>query len=134
MNIQKAGEQYYCEGSVGTQIILNCARCLETFETELQSSIDFIICLDAKDASEADVADSEDYVYLKGTDLRADVTAMVEQAVMLGVPLKPICKDECRGLCPMCGSNLNNGACSCEPAQTDSRWAKLQNVLNTDQR
>ena len=54
-----------------------------------------------------------------------DLEPLARDAVVLGLPLAPLCREECRGLCPSCGANLNEGDCACEPGLNDPRWAAL---------
>jgi uncharacterized protein len=52
----------------------------------------------------------------------------VRQTIEIAVPLKLLCNERCKGLCPQCGKNLNNGPCTCELAEVDPRWESLQNL------
>ncbi|HJV09433.1 MAG TPA: DUF177 domain-containing protein, partial [Acidimicrobiales bacterium] len=54
-----------------------------------------------------------------------DLEPLVREALVLDLPLAPLCEEDCRGLCPTCGADLNLGDCDCPPAETDSRWAAL---------
>ena len=61
-----------------------------------------------------------------------DLQPLVRDAILLELPLAPVCSEACRGLCPTCGADLNDGACSCGTAPADPRWAAL-GVLKSDQ-
>jgi uncharacterized protein len=54
-----------------------------------------------------------------------DMTEAVRQYILLTTPMKPLCREDCAGLCPVCGHNLNQGPCSCPPQGVDPHWAKL---------
>jgi uncharacterized protein len=58
-----------------------------------------------------------------------DLTEAIRQYALLTVPMKALCKQDCAGLCPRCGQNLNQGKCDCPAEETDPRWARL-NELN----
>lgn len=59
-----------------------------------------------------------------------DITDDIRQAILLAVPLKLICRDDCRGLCPHCGTNWNTAMCGCEErGDVDPRWENLKNIL-----
>ncbi|HWO04128.1 MAG TPA: DUF177 domain-containing protein, partial [Methylomirabilota bacterium] len=67
--------------------------------------------------------DLETDVYQHG---QLDVTALLETETTLALPMKPLCREGCRGLCPVCGGNRNITACACETPALDSRWAALK--------
>ena len=57
-----------------------------------------------------------------------DLEPLVREAVLLELPLAPLCQDDCRGLCPQCGADLNEGGCDCPAVETDPRWAALDEL------
>jgi len=61
-----------------------------------------------------------------------DLYEAVRQYALLALPMKPLCKQECPGICPQCGKNLNEGKCSCPRRERDARWAKLEGLLSRD--
>jgi uncharacterized protein len=61
-----------------------------------------------------------------------DMADDVRQTVLLAVPLKNVCREDCRGLCPQCGRNLNDGACDCKETRVDGRWDKLKELQNNN--
>jgi len=128
LSIQKAAQEFFCQGRVKARVVLECARCLTPFEVEFSEPTDFIVCSETL-AEERDTIDDEDYVYFPGNDLRVDIVEPVRQAIVLAVPLKPLCDPNCRGLCPHCGTNLNEGSCSCEVKVDDTRWEGLKDLF-----
>ncbi len=129
--IQKANEEYYCQGTVTARVKLICSRCLTEFDTELTGRTDFIARSDkVTRADKRGIPDDEDYVLMHGNDLRADVTDMVRQTMILAIGLKPLCSESCKGLCPSCGANLNERSCNCSRPQMDDRWSGLRGLLN----
>jgi uncharacterized protein len=129
LTIQKSGEEFFCQGQVTAQVVMECARCLGEFTTELSGSADFVVCSQIKTDGQEDVPDDEDRVYFKGTEFKVDVTEPVRQAMVLAVPLKPLCSEDCKGLCAMCGANLNHETCACEREQSDPRWEGLKGLF-----
>ena len=98
-----------------------CARCAEPVCSELEISFE-------KDIASGDVShDSDDYIFIE--DQKLDLTAPVEEQLMLEMPSKTLCREDCRGLCPKCGKNLNEGACSCPAHEPDPRLAVLKTLL-----
>jgi len=66
----------------------------------------------------------DDDTYRLGHD-SVNLEPLAREALVLDLPLAPLCRDDCRGLCPTCGADLNHGPCACPPAEVDSRWAAL---------
>jgi uncharacterized protein len=58
-----------------------------------------------------------------------DAGELARQQMVANLPMALVCRPDCRGICPTCGKNLNEGACKCEPTPADDRWAKLQDLL-----
>jgi len=133
LTIQKAGEEHYCQGQVKAVVSLECSRCLTEFSRELVNDTDFIVCTKEQYESHQEAIDSEDYVLLKGSDLMADVSDIVRQAVILAVGIMPVCRKDCRGLCPQCGLNLNEGSCDCKNEKIDPRWEGLKDLSGLEQ-
>lgn len=112
-----------------------CSRCLEPFEQNLEISSQF---LGSKDAdlvargSHTLGTQDLDVVFLPEHEL--DELALVREQFMLNVPMHPVCKDECQGLCPRCGKNWNKGRCNCPPeSHTEpSALAKALSGLKLD--
>jgi len=128
LDIQKAAQEFFCQGRVTARVVLECARCLTLFEVEFTEATDFIVCSETS-AEEEEAFDDEDYVYFEGNDLRVDIVEPVRQAVLLALPLKPLCDEACRGLCPHCGMNLNEGSCRCVAEADDTRWEVLKSLF-----
>lgn len=128
LNIQKSGEEFYCQGNANASIRLTCARCLEEFDLELSNTTDFIVCSKQWHDNQGNIEDSEDYVFFEGKELQADVTDIVRQTIIISLSLKPLCSPDCRGLCPTCGVNRNEVSCKCRREQTDGRWEALRKL------
>jgi uncharacterized protein len=126
--IQKSADEYYCQGQVTTRVVVECARCLGEFETDLVGEVSFVLCAE-KEAQAHGGSDDEEYVCFQGNDLRADIVVPVRQALVLSMPMKPLCSEGCRGLCPMCGANLNERTCDCKNETPDPRWNGLKRLL-----
>ena len=60
-----------------------------------------------------------------------DLTEAVCQYALLAIPMKPLCREDCAGLCPKCGHDLNQGSCGCLSQETELRWSELRNYLST---
>ena len=116
-------------GHLETRVTLTCVRCLVPFEHPLSREfhLTLVQAAEAEDRSRNDEetteSDEVDLFPLEGT--RFDLTDMVREQVDLALPMNPVCRNECRGLCAQCGADLNRGPCNCPTAPKDPRWAAL---------
>ena len=117
-----------------TQVSLTCSRCVKEFE---YSSI---VAVEEESSPTIDLAtgrktDSQEGAE-SGIDLDdqhvLDMGEVVRQYVLTGIPIKPLCREECRGLCPECGTNLNEEKCRCKAAPMDPRWDSLAGLFTRD--
>lgn len=112
--------RYYFSGRVAGTVHGECRRCLTDVNVDVQEPAQFVFAEDGAD----DLEDPDVFVFdprENGLDLRP----AVREQWLLAAPAYVQCREDCRGLCPTCGADLNAGTCSCEPA-TDSRWAALK--------
>jgi len=113
-------------GDIQTKVELVCARCLEPVVDEVNRSFDLFYSPVPKNErpEEARLKDDDAEIgFFEGEGIfLADV---LREQVLLALPMKVICRSDCRGLCPNCGANLNHEACRCETHATDPRLAPL---------
>ncbi len=120
---------YYCHGQVVSDARLACSRCLEPFTVTLRGEVDFSINEAADEgAVDRDEVPDNELIVAAGTR-EIDISDPVREALVLEIPLQPLCSADCRGLCPVCGANRNETACECKIEQTDSRWDALRDLL-----
>ena len=104
-------------------VTLACARCLEAFETPLSVAFDEEFVLDHDPLTGRPMPVEPDEFRIDA-HRHLDLSEAVRQYEQAALPLRPLCRAECRGLCPRCGRNLNDGPCGCAEA-TDDRWSAL---------
>ncbi|HET7206446.1 MAG TPA: DUF177 domain-containing protein [Terriglobales bacterium] len=117
------------KGDLSTRLEFNCARCLEPVEQVLARSFDLLYRPQGSDAraEELSVTDAEAEIgYYRGDGL--ELEDLLREQILLALPLKTVCRDNCKGLCPHCGTNLNFQQCSCEEPLEDPRWAALKEI------
>jgi uncharacterized protein len=117
--------QIRVQGHLHTRLELVCARCLETVHEEINRDFDLLYRPVATLAREGDAlkTDDADIGFFHGDGVfLADVLA---EQVNLAIPMKVICRSDCRGLCPQCGANLNSEECRCESHGVDPRLVPL---------
>ncbi len=115
-------------GRLGTRIELLCARCLEPVAQEVKREFDLLYRPQGIDGGheELSVTDAEAEIgYYTGDGLLLE--EVLREQVLLSVPIRVLCREECKGLCPQCGKNLNLGACTCQPP-ADPRWQALERL------
>ena len=106
---QVQGNAFLVTGKLRTPATLRCSRCLRIFDQVLQVQ-QFVF-----------------HQELHGEDF-VDVTANIREDIMLELPQRALCDRDCKGLCPRCGQNLNEGACQCESTRADLRWQALDRL------
>lgn len=126
--IQKTGNEFFCQGTVTADATVECSRCLKPVRKSLEGPMDFIIRPDSYKPERGDALDDEDYVMLPHGDLRADMTPILRQTLLLALEMMPLCSESCRGLCPVCRKNRNEEMCSCVVPKTDERWSALRSL------
>jgi uncharacterized protein len=126
-----SGDEIICQGEIYTTVEVECSRCLDIFDMAIKSDMHFVIqLLDA--TTETDTDGDEDYEVIPKTQNILDISQRVRDAILLSIPLKPLCDEACKGLCPSCGANLNDGDCGCRLDRTDERWDALKNLFNEE--
>ncbi|MDO8568287.1 MAG: DUF177 domain-containing protein [Dehalococcoidales bacterium] len=118
------------EGMLTTEVELVCSRCLSDFQRKLTLNIEeeFVPTIDVHTG--APLLPPEDPVFFTIDERHViDFTEAIRQYALLAVPMKPLCRENCPGLCPSCGSNLNQGKCNCAEQKIDPRWAELAKLL-----
>jgi uncharacterized protein len=114
----RSGLEVFFRGALHGEVLGTCARCLEEYAFRLDRPFAFVVVprsaaiLRAGQLKEDDIALS----YYDGAEI--DLTPHVYEEAMLALPTRALCTEECRGLCPRCGANLNLGPCACPAAET----------------
>lgn len=116
-------------GRLATNLEMCCARCLEPLTQDVTRDFDLLYRPQGADAGrdEMSVTDAEAEIsYYEGEGLPLE--DVVLEQVLLAAPLKVICREDCKGLCPHCGKNLNQERCSCTVTLEEPRWAALKEI------
>lgn len=118
------------KGVLNTSVALTCSRCLGTFDCPLTLTIEeeYFPSVDVVSGAPLTLPD-EPGLFTIDKNHELDLTEAVQQYALLAIPMKPLCRPDCAGLCPVCGQNLNLGECQCLLREADSRWAKLKQIL-----
>jgi uncharacterized protein len=122
--VNQENEHVLITGTVDMEVSIPCARCLEDVPTHLHFDIDKT--LDIKDGTVVD-EEMEETDYLIGFEL--DVDRFVYAEILVNWPMRVLCKEDCKGICKVCGMNLNSGACNCQRTELDPRMAAIQDIF-----
>jgi uncharacterized protein len=125
--ITKTSTTVFIKGKLSATIMSYCSRCLEDVSVPVGG--DFVYTLiPAKAETREDVeltAEELEISYYQGDFI--DLTSIICEQIILQIPIKTPCREECKGLCPRCGINLNNSSCNCHLAVVNNRMAVLKN-------
>ncbi len=131
--LTNAGEGVLASGMVRAHVVGTCDRCLEDAEFDIASEVDEYFLYEAP--SEEELSDDEDEVdfSLVGDDNTIDLAAPIMAAIVMETPFVVLCSEDCKGLCPTCGANLNEGDCGCaamraEQAAKEGPFAALASL------
>jgi uncharacterized protein len=116
-------------GSLATKLQTPCARCLEAVPYQVECSFELLFRPHSVNVGpdEAEMQDKDaEIAFYEGNGV--ELEDILREQILLAVPIKTVCRDACKGLCPQCGKNLNTTDCHCEPAVADPRWDALKNL------
>ena len=125
--LEKTGNQMYLRARINAIGLFLCDRCLAQFPRGISST--YRMCYMTEGADPGNLDPSEIQRISPGNNV-IDITEDVRQTAILSVPLKLLCREDCKGLCPYCGKNKNIESCACTGATVDSRWEKLRFIRN----
>jgi uncharacterized protein len=117
------------QGRLHAQAALGCSRCLEPVAVPLDVELEeiFTPTIDILTGRPVQSEEEDQALWIDDRHL-LDLSEVLRQGVLLALPMHVLCREECRGLCPVCGQNLNQGSCGCTP-EPDARWAALLDLL-----
>ncbi len=123
----RGGQVLSISGSTSLEAAVPCDRCLE--EVIVPLSISFDLKADMKQSNEERLEALDESAFIQGYNL--DVDTLVCGEALLNWPSRVLCKEDCKGLCRVCGINLNRGTCSCDDQVTDPRMAKIRDIFSS---
>ena len=129
----RTNDSILVQGTLATQTKITCSRCLKPFtlkiplkiQEEFFPTIDIITGMKLPKPEDPGSFTIDEHHIL-------DLTEAIRQYIVTAMPMKPLCKAECAGLCATCGKDLNLGACGCKQEEVDPRWAELLKLKNSN--
>lgn len=117
----------HLEGKINTELRMICSRCLKEFDYPLELRVNEIFAISKKEKY------FEDYeeVFTVNPDETIDIEPAIIENLLVNVPMKPLCRKDCKGICYMCGTNLNQKECSCSKEKIDPRLEPLKKLRDS---
>lgn len=124
--ITRSGQEVRLQGTVTARAEVECDRCLKTVAVPIETDFDvtYIPAVDYERAATAELQEEDLSVSVFDGEA-IDIDDLVREQVLLALPPRMLCGEECRGLCPVCGADRNQSDCACAPKEIDPRWAGL---------
>lgn len=122
----------WVSGVLDSNAVCTCSRCLRGFSLTLQLQLDeiYLSAVDIITGVPSLLPDDTDPNFIIDDHHTLDLTEAVRQSAIVAIPMKPLCRPDCAGLCPECGSDRNQVHCTCQSAGRDPRWASLTKLLS----
>ncbi len=126
--IRFADPGYLLTATYSYQQTLSCQRCLEPLVEAVEQPLQLLLLPGAQSPKGAEhaLAEEELGVVEVDEDDEVDLRPLLIEQIQLNVPMKPLCRPDCAGICPSCGASLNAGPCGCDKDEIDPRWTALQ--------
>ena len=123
--INEGNRVFHLKGKGAVTLSIPCSRCLEPVEVPISVKIDDEI--DMKQSEEERARELNEQFYVSGYNL--DVDRLVGNELTLNLPMKVLCREDCKGICNRCGTNLNYGTCDCDTRSLDPRMSVIQDIF-----
>jgi uncharacterized protein len=124
------GRQVRLRGSITARAEIDCDRCLKAVDIPVETRFDvtYVPAADYRAETEAAELQEEDLSLSVFDGAAIDVDELVREQLLLALPTRALCREECHGLCPVCGADRNKEACACEAKEVDPRWSALKDL------
>lgn len=134
--VAKSGGRLLLDAEVTCGIGIACSRCLEEFTLSVKTGFSLVFHrgeganIPGGESNVPGGTDTDDFIILSDiTETRYDIFPRVKEEILLEMPIRFLCSEDCKGICSRCGADLNTGGCECDDAKEDPRWAPLKNIL-----
>ena len=127
--VRLSGNEVFVNGHIDTRAQVECDRCLQPVELPVSAdfALDYITGSEYESSEGAELTEAEMSVSVFNGEA-IDVDEIVKEQVLLAVPTRMLCREDCKGICPECGIDKNTGECQCVTNDIDPRWAALKNL------
>lgn len=125
LKLTKMGGKILLNAHVEAQIDLACDRCLKEYGDTIKQDVRLVIA----SASDFEDTDDENVLLLEKGEQTVNIAPIMREIILLELPVKRLCAENCQGLCPNCGADLNVETCNCDVQTSDPRWEALRSLL-----
>lgn len=130
ISITRAGSKYVVDGRLSGQLTLRCDRCLEPYGHHIEPDFRLFISVSHSDTGESELELlKEDLSVEFAAGEEIDLDDIIREQIYLSLPIKCLCREDCSGLCPICGVNLNKERCQCLQNSGHPGFSKLKNLI-----
>lgn len=127
LDYYRSGQDLFFLGSIEGTVLGHCGRCLETYTFPLSAHFSLVLVPSEALPRQAELTDDDlDLSYYSGEEI--DLTPLIDEQIILALPTRPLCSEDCKGLCASCGGNLNLEPCDCSRNEGDARLAALRDL------
>jgi uncharacterized protein len=129
VDMYRAKERYVLEGDLSGVLKAECDRCLDPYDIELSHKFKVFLALPPEETEKDEVElleEDMEICFITGDQLNLD--EVVKEQIYLSLPIKIVCREDCKGLCPDCGTDLNKGDCACEKVKGHPAFSTLKNL------
>lgn len=133
LRLHRTNQGIYADGMVTAPVRLQCTRCLRDYTETLEFPLreEFYPTVDITSGAPVSGPHDPD-AFAMDQRHQVDLREPIRQALVLALPMKPLHSEDCAGLCPHCGKDLNDGPCGCPPDESDDRFAALRGLFSSD--
>lgn len=124
VEVNKFAKNISCKAEISTRMHLTCDRCLEEFDEDFLEVFDILFHIGQDELN----IDEENVVALLPDQKEIDLTSYIQETLILSIPMKILCRADCKGICPNCGADLNKEECRCMDKPIDPRWENLKKL------
>jgi uncharacterized protein len=127
--IRRSGNEVFVNGHIETRAQVECDRCLQPVEAPVSADfeLEYITGSEYESSDVAELTEAAMSVSVFNGEA-IDVDEIVKEQILLAVPTRMLCREDCKGICPQCGIDKNTGECKCVTDDIDPRWAALKNL------
>lgn len=127
--VRLAGNEVFVNGHVDTRAQVECDRCLQPVQLPVSAdfALEYISGSEYEPGRAVELTEAEMSISVFDGEA-IDVDEIVKEQILLAVPTRMLCREDCKGICPECGTDRNTGECSCSTNDIDPRWAALKNL------
>lgn len=127
INLHNTGKRRFTvKTNIDLELLIPCDRCLK--EVKCKMNIEVNKDIDMNESQNDETGDDQELFFIDGDEL--DVEKLVYNEVLVNLPMKILCSENCKGICNRCGANLNSQTCDCDTTELDPRMSKIRDIFN----